>query len=583
MEKFKIFWDNFTDGVSQVINDNDVGILYTAVARWIFVVLALYIVIRTIRSLIISRSPSEVWSYVQVDGKRSIPITHWENVVGRLKSSDIQILDNAVSRNHGTICRDSKGNWTYTDLKSKNGSYINGEKVEGKEILYPGDKITIGNAELTLLPISIEEQNNNKVLRKQDTRLLSPVPSFLALTIFQVLAFFQLWIAKGSEYNWGSAISMLGMCIVMWIYYFSLKHLQKRGFEMEILAFFLCTLSLAVTVSRNPDQTIKQFAAIIIGIILMIIACSLLRDLEFMKKIRKGLVIAAILILVFNIAFGTVTNGAANWVHIGGISIQPSELVKLVFVIVGAASMDELFEKKNLTLFMVFSFACLGALALMGDFGTALIFFATFVVMSFLRSGDFSRMFLILGIAFAGGLLLLKFKEHIAARFETWGHVWEMADTTGWQQTRSMCASASGGLIGVGGGKGWFSDITASETDLVFGLISEEWGLIIGILAILIIVTFAVFSIRSIMAGRSAFYTIAACGASTILVLQTILNVFGSLDILPFTGVTFPFLSVGGTSMIASWGLLGFLKTTDTRENASFAVALANRMTGGGN
>ena len=301
MDKLATFWENFTKGVSQVIDENNVGVLFTAVARWVFLILALYIVIRTIRSLFLSRSPSEVWSYVQIDGKRSIPITHWENVVGRLKSSDIQIIDNAVSRNHGTINRDSKGNWTYTDLKSKNGSLINGEPVEGTEILYPGDKITVGNAELTLLPISIEERKNNKELRQQDTRLLSPYPSFVALTIFQLLAFLQLWIAKGSEFNLGSGIAMFGITVIMWVYVASVSGLQKRGFEMEILAFFLCTLSLAATTSRNPDQTIKQFIAVIIGIILMIVACSILRNLEFMKRIRKGLVIAAILIADFRI------------------------------------------------------------------------------------------------------------------------------------------------------------------------------------------------------------------------------------------------------------------------------------------
>ena len=96
--------------------------------------------------------------------------------------------------------------------------------------------------------------------------------------------------------------------------------------------------------------------------------------------------------------------------------------------------------------------------------------------------------------------------------------------------------------------------------------------IIIAVLAVLSIVTLALFAVRSIMAGRSTYYTIAACGAMSMFVFQTMLNVFGCLDLMPFTGVTFPFVSNGGTSMIVSWALLAFVKSADTREKASLAV-----------
>ena len=169
--------------------------------------------------------------------------------------------------------------------------------------------------------------------------------------------------------------------------------------------------------------------------------------------------------------------------------------------------------------------------------------------------------------------MVLKFKAYVAARFAAWGHVWEFADEMGYQQTRTMSAASSGGLIGVGAGDGWLKTIPASETDLVFGFITEEWGLIIAVLAILAIVTLSLFAIRSIWSGRSTFYTIAACSAMSLFIFQTMLNVFGSVDLFPLTGVTFPFLSNGGTSMVASWGLLAFLKASDTRANASIAVS----------
>ena len=237
---------------------------------------------------------------------------------------------------------------------------------------------------------------------------------------------------------------------------------------------------------------------------------------------------------------------------------------------------------------MGFSVFCLGCLALMGDFGTALIFFVTFLVISFLRSGDFSKIILILGASGLMGMMVLRFKPYISKRFDTWGHVWDDPTGGGFQQVQTMTASASGGLPGLGAGNGKFSQVAASPTDLVFGLLSEEWGLIIAILAVLCIITLGVFAVRSIIAGRSTYYSIAACAATSMFIFQTILNVFGSVDLLPLTGVTFPFVSSGGTSMLASWGLLSFLKAADTRQNASFAIRLDkkgefdNELEGGG-
>jgi cell division protein FtsW (lipid II flippase) len=242
--------------------------------------------------------------------------------------------------------------------------------------------------------------------------------------------------------------------------------------------------------------------------------------------------------------------------------------------------LDELFMKKNLTVFMIFSAFCFGCLAVMGDFGTAIIFYVTFVIIAFLRSGDFSKLVLFLGAALAGGLMILRFKPYIANRFASWGHVWEpeFVDGAGFQQSRAMSAAASGGMVGVGAGEGWLESVPAADTDMVFGMLIEEWGLIIALLAVACMVTLAVFAVRSIMEGRSAFYTIGACGAMSMFVFQTILNVFGSVDLFPFTGVTFPFVSNGGTSMMVSWALLAFLKSADTREHASIAVKAGERL-----
>ena len=114
-----------------------------------------------------------------------------------------------------------------------------------------------------------------------------------------------------------------------------------------------------------------------------------------------------------------------------------------------------------------------------------------------------------------------------------------------------------------------------ANTDMVFGIVCEEMGLIIAVLAVLSIISLAFFAVRSAAHGRSTYYVIAACSAASLMIIQMSLNVFGSLDILPFTGVTFPFVSKGGTSLLSCWMMLAFIKATDTRKDASFVVKRA--------
>lgn len=569
--------------------------IYTEAVRWVFVFLAVYILVRSIRSLLQTKNPAEVWAYLHVEtltpqddgqfesAEISVPMTHWENVIGRAGSCDISVGDAALSRNHGILMRDMEGRWTFRDLGSKNGSFLNDQKITHAMKPVPveyGDEIRMGLTTCSLLPISLEEKNNNIKMRRSDTRPVSAGPALAALTLFQILAAFQLVIALPEEAMAQVLTAFGGLILLMWSYVAVLRSMKQTAFEMDIIAFFLSTLSLAVVASSNSDAVMKQLISIGLGVVGMFVICMILRNLELTKSLRWILLVGAGVLLLANLIFGTFAFGAKNWIQIGGFSFQPSELVKVAFIWIGAATLDELFQKKNLTVFMIFSAFCFICLAAMGDFGTAIIFFITFVVIAFLRSGDFSKLILLMGAAFAGGLLILRFKPYIANRFASWGHVWDpsFVDGAGFQQSRAMCAAASGGLVGVGAGGGWLEGVPAADTDMVFCMLIEEWGLIIALLAVACIVTLSVFAVRSIMEGRSTFYTIGACGAMSMFVFQTMLNVFGSVDLFPFTGVTFPFVSNGGTSMMVSWALLAFLKSADTRERASIAVKAGERL-----
>ena len=189
---------------------------------------------------------------------------------------------------------------------------------------------------------------------------------------------------------------------------------------------------------------------------------------------------AAIGLLGITLVIGNSKYGAVNWISIGGMSFQPSEIAKICYIFAGSATLERLFRRRNLALFIVLTGVCIGLLGLMSDFGTAAIFFVTFLVIAYLRSGDAATLALICGGAAFGAGIIVQFKPYILSRFAAWGHAWEAASGSGYQQTRTMSAAASGGLFGMGAGNGWLERIPAGDTDLVFGMLCEEWGLVIA-------------------------------------------------------------------------------------------------------
>lgn len=396
------------------------------------------------------------------------------------------------------------------------------------------------------------------------TKNVNLVIMLFIITLFQLTCLFTL-VSKSAEEFKTSIIITFGVYILVEYLYFIIASLglKRKGFEVELIAFLLTSIGLSITASVYPDKAIKQLVAVLMGIGGFIFLQWLLRDLKRVMALRIPAAIIGVGALLFTLAFATFTNGAKNWLYIGGFSIQPSEIVKAIFIFVGAATLEKLQSNKSLTKYIIFAFACVGCLFLMSDFGTALIFFFTFIVISFMRSGDIRTLFLVCTVVLMGGLLVLLFRPYVANRFAAYGHVWEYFDTSGYQQTRTMIYSASGGLFGVGLGNGKLRNIFAATEDLVFGVVCEEFGMIMAGAILLSYVALLVYSIRHSKYARSSFYAIAACAAAALMLFQAALNVFGVNDILPMTGVTLPFISRGGSSVIACWLLLAFIKAVD--------------------
>ena len=543
---------------------------------YLFPVLALGILIRCAVSLLTFRPEPEVWAWLTTPDGAHIPVTHWESLIGRGAGCDVKLGYPTVSRTHAVLTRYDDGSWTISDAHSKSGVFVNGRQTALSALRF-GDVITMGGVNFTLIPLTKEQERIQAGTRTRAGHAVHQVPTLLLLTLFQLLTAIQL-ILGGCD----PALELTafgGLIGLEWALYLALRAFRRTGFEAETLAFFLCTMGLAVVSSSAPESLIKELLAIVAGVCVFLVVCWSLRDLERAKTVRYLAAVAGIGLLAFNLLFGVEKFGARNWIQLGGVSFQPSEFVKVCFIYVGASTLSRLMAKRNIVLFIAYSAVICACLALMKDFGTAIIFFVAFLVIAFLRSGNFATIALAIAATGFAGVLVLRFLPYARNRFEAWGHVWDYALTTGYSQTRSMMCIASGGLFGLGPGKGWLKYVAASDTDLVFAFVSEEWGLIMAVLMVACIVILACFVVRSAPAGRSCFYTIGACAAVTVMVTQTILNVFGMADFLPLTGVTFPFVSNGGSSMVCVWGLLAFIKAADTRQNASVAIRVPHGVT----
>ena len=550
------------------------------IARYIVPLLCLAIVIRCVRSMLRERYEPETWAYLYLPGDIMVPLRHWECIIGRARSTDACIEHGSIDKLHACLIRSADGTWTVYNL-GRGVTQVNGRTAaEGGLPIADADVLTLGDVPARFVDLTEEERASLLKYRHKPGRLVRPAGTLLLLSMLQILLALEQ-LAFNPDAGFLCAAGFAALCVLQWVYFIVLRASGQRGFEVELLAFFLSTIGFSVAVSSVPGAVIRQIIFLAAGVGLFLFFGIWMRDLRRMKSLRLPALAAALVFLALNLVLAKVTYGAQNWVEIGGFTFQPSEFVKILYIYAGAATLDRLFVNRNLIFFIGFSAACVGALALMSDFGTALVFFVAFLVISFMRSGSFATVFLAIAAAALGVFLVLTVKPYVIARFQTWGHVWEDVYGAGYQQVRAMSAAASGGFFGQGAGNGWFVDIVAADTDMVFGVVCEELGLITALTCVASLLALAAFVVKNASANRSSYYVIAAAGAVTMMMMQIALNVFGTMDILPFTGVTFPFVSRGGSSLISCWALLAFIKGADNRANASFAVRRAERFSGG--
>ncbi len=535
-------------------------------ARYIMLGIALFIVARMLLGMFFKKTTDPLrGKLINTITNESISLYDRETSIGRNKKCDVVLPYETISRLHAVLAYRNKG-FVIFDTFSKSGVKVNNKKIDGKKIIQNGDIINIGGIEYQL------REARYKYIKDKSTLIGSPSYGLILilLGVFNVLSML-LNLYPDGEFSLAVLITYLGFIALQWGYFlFSSFVLRLHNFELEMIAFTFTSVGLAIVGSIYPNAVFKQFAAVALGVVAFCVILVVLRYVDIIKTLRVVLAVGAIGLLGITLILAETHYGAKNWLSLGGISIQPSELAKIAFIFAGAVTLDKLQSIRSLTMYILFSAVCVGELFLMFDFGTALIFFFAFIVIAFMRSGDIKTLSIVCAVAALGAVAILILKPYVANRFSTYLHVWENMDAGGFQQTRTLIYSASGGLFGLGLGNGELRNIFAASEDLVFGVVCEEFGLIMGFLVPLTYAFIAVWAVVNGKKAKSTFYVIAGVAAIAMMLFQAMLSIFGITDLLPLTGVTLPFVSKGGTSIISCFGLLAFVKSIDNRTFANF-------------
>ncbi|MDO8307601.1 MAG: FtsW/RodA/SpoVE family cell cycle protein [Actinomycetota bacterium] len=336
----------------------------------------------------------------------------------------------------------------------------------------------------------------------------------------------------------------------------------------------------------NPPPTpdvYSQLTWFTVAVILFISVLVLLRDHRILQRYTYTFGLAGLILLVLPLApvIGTTVNGATLWIRLGGFSFQPAELAKILLTVFFAGYLVEkrdslalvrtkvvgigLPRVKDLGPILIAWLVSLGVLIFETDLGTSLLFFGLFVTMLYIATQR--RSWLILGgLLFAAGAVLAYYLfGHVRLRVTVWLDPWAYADDSGYQIVQSLFGLANGGILGAGLGQGFPNLVPFANTDFIVAALGEELGLT-GLVAMLLLYAVLIErGLRTAVSVRDPFGQLLAAGLSITVALQVFVIIGGVTRLIPLTGLTTPFLSYGGSSLIANWIIVALLLRVSDR------------------
>jgi len=392
------------------------------------------------------------------------------------------------------------------------------------------------------------KNKQERSFRRDPGRLLSST-----VMLFFFSAFLLLFL---KDYAWQAFALSLAVPAMIWLGVNLLPRLFPADKLLLSLTNFLCALGVLVLYATNPDYAYQQATYYGVGLVAMVICIYLVRIIRHWKLPVLLLMPISLGLLVLPLIIGKETNGARNWFYVGSLSVQPSEIVKLSLLLIISYFMS----RRKLLPWLIFAGGCLGILMLQKDLGTALMYYGVTLMLFYASSNNL----LLTGVGLAGGagaaVMGYKMFAHVKKRVAIWQNPWSDYDNAGYQIVQSLMAIASGGMFGMGLGLGYPTTIPVYHTDFIFAVICEQFGLIFGLCVLLMYVAIIWRGTTTAMAARTSFHGLLAMGATLMLGLQTFVIIGGVIKLIPLTGVTMPFVSYGGTSLVSSMCLVGLLQ-----------------------
>ena len=344
----------------------------------------------------------------------------------------------------------------------------------------------------------------------------------------------------------------------------------------------------------NPAPTPDVYAQVTwfaIAAICFVVVLVLLRDHRILQRYTYTLGLLGLILLVLPLApfVGTTINGATLWVHLGGLSFQPAEAAKILLTIFFAGYLVEkrdslalvrsnvlgvgLPRGRDLGPILIAWGISLAVLVFENDLGTSLLFFGLFVSMLYIATQR--RSWLILGglLFLVGAVLSYLLVTHVRVRVVVWLDPWTYSDTSGYQIVQSLFGLANGGMLGTGLGSGFPNLVPFANTDFIVSALGEELGAT-GLIAMLLLYAVLIErGLRTAVSVRDSFGQLLAAGLSIVLALQVFVIIGGVTRLIPLTGLTTPFLSYGGSSLVANWIIIALLLRISDRARRPQVVA----------
>ena len=360
---------------------------------------------------------------------------------------------------------------------------------------------------------------------------------------------------------------------------------RRDGTDLTLFpaAMLLASLGLIMIGRLKPALFLTQMRWLLLGLIVYLFLVFLGERVLRLLSYPYLLGVFCLLLLCSALFFGTEIGGSRNWIVFGPFAVQPSEFGKIVIIMFLAAYLTEHREVLTLPrhrllwlklpvlrfiapLLLIWGIAIL-MFVVQRDLGSALLFFGIAVSMTYMATGRKSYVALAFTFFLGAAALSYSFFSHVRVRFNIWLDPWSDPSGSAYQVVQSLFALGSGGVWGTGFAHGHPNLIPEVHTDFIFAAIAEELGLLGSLGVMLVFALFFYRAIRIALACREETRMLLAAGIAVVFLLQAFIIIAGVTKFLPLTGITLPFVSYGGSSMIASFMLLGILTVLSKKEN----------------